>query len=162
MIKLDEFRRYLKIDKHALDDDIVQQPMLFYEVSEAYVVAAAERDGFKEALARVDAGLDAEIREELEKSDTKATEAMVKNQIQCHQDHEKAYKLYAKAKEQADLLAVMKDSFQQRGYMLRDLCQLYVANYFEESSVRGTSNTDAAVYKRRREHLGNAREQRQR
>ncbi len=158
----EEFKSYLQIDKDALDDEIVQQPSLFYRVSETYVQVASKRDALKEQLARVDAELDAEVRDDLDKSDAKVTEAIVKNQVQCSLRHEQAFKAYLAAKEEADLLTAMKEAFHMRGYMLRDLVQLHVANYFENSAIRGTAQTDRHRYDQQRATMAEARKKRQR
>lgn len=145
----------LKIDKSSLDREVTEQPMLFFSVAELYEEAAAERDMLKEELATVDAELDGVIRAKL--GDKKVTEAVVKNGVQLNPKHEKAFQAYLEAKTKAGRLASMKDSFQQRGYMLRDLASLYVASYFEQSSVQGTNNTDTARYNSHRERLAQAR-----
>ena len=158
MIKTDEFRQYLKIDKHALDQELEEQPMLLFQISEAYVQAAAERDMLKEQLATADAKLDNKIR--MDYGDTKYTEAMVKNSIQTDKKHDAAMLKYLDAKKQADLLLALKEAFQSRGYMIRDLCSLYNANYFEEASVRGTGETNRATYSKGRQRIAEARERR--
>lgn len=154
----DEFRRYLQIDKNALDDELISHPQLLFRVSEAYVEAVAERDALKENLLTVDASLDQEIRGELEGG--KVTEAIVKNLIQLHPKHKAASDAYLMSKHKADVLAALKDAFGTRGYMLRDLCQLYTANYFENSSVKDSAAADAATYRRNRQRLAEARERR--
>jgi len=155
-----ELQGYLEIDKLALDDEIVKQPSLFFKASEAYVEAVAERDACKEELSTIDAELDGEIRERLEKRGDKTTEAIVKNEIQTEKRHSAAFDTYILAKTRADRLLALKEAFQQRGYMLRDLASLYVANYYESSSVQGNSRSDAAVYNRQRERLADARTKR--
>lgn len=157
-IDLVEFRKYLQINKHALDDELIQQPSLFYEVSEAYVQAAAERDAAKEALACADAKIDGIIRDR--ESDNKITETMVKNEVTLHPSHIKAFSSWLDAKLLADQLQAMKEAFQQRSYMLKDLASLYVSNYFENQSVRADAQSDAAIYRKRRERLGDARAKR--
>jgi hypothetical protein len=159
---VNELRSYLEIDKHALDDEIVKQPSLFFKVSEAYVEAVAERDACKEELASIDAELDGEVRHKLEVAGEKITEAIVKNEIQTDKKHGPAFDTYILAKTKADMLMALKEAFQQRGYMLRDLCSLYVSQYYDQSSVQGNSKTDAAVYNRQRERLAEAREARKR
>ena len=153
-IDIAELRTYLQIDKLALDDEVVRQPSLFYEVSEAYAEAAAERDMLKEHLAGIDAELDKRFRKEGEK----ATEGKIKAQIQSYKAHQEAFDEWLEAKKQADKLQALKDAFQQRSYMLRDLVSLHNANYFEESSLKTTANQDRVVYHQRRARLGAARE----
>ncbi len=154
MIDIAEFRGYLKINKAALDDEVIQQPSLLFAVSEACAEATARRDKLKEQLATVDAELDFEIRES---AVVKFTDTAIKAQIQIHKDHTVAFKNYLAAKQQADVLSALKDAFQQRSYGIRDLCQLFIANYFEESSVRGNSNTDTVAYQTRREAMAEKR-----
>lgn len=157
-MKLAEFRRYLQIDKLALDDEIIRQPSLFFEVSEAYAEAAVDRDGLKEYLITIDAQLDAKIRAEL--GDAKATEAMIKGRIQTDKEHQSAVNDWLTAKAKADQLGALKEAFQQRSYMLRDLVSLHTANYFEQSAIRSDAASDAVVYSKRRARLAAAREAR--
>ena len=152
-----ELRDYLEIDKHSLDDEIVKQPSLFFQVSEALSEAVAERDACKEELATVDADLDGQIRHDMEVAGDRITEAQVKNGIQVHAKHGPAFDTYILAKTRADKLLAMKEAFQQRGYMLRDLASLYVANYYDSTSIQGTGKSDRAAYNQQREHLAQAR-----
>ncbi len=158
-MNVDEFRRYLTIDKDNLDDEVTQQSTLFFNVAEAYATAATERDTLKELLGTIDAQLDGIIREELEGD--KFTEAMVKNRIQVHPNHKEAFESYLEAKQKADVLGALKDAFHTRSYLLRDLCSLALANYFETGAVKDTAVTDNAVYRRQRQRLAEAREQRE-
>lgn len=157
---LEEFRQYLPVDKFGLDDELCQQSELLFKVSEAYEEALAKRDELKERLATIDAELDGEIREELEKNDEKATDPKVKALVQADIKHQKAFTAYAQAKLLAGKLSALKDSFKDRGFMIRALGDLYVANYFEQKSVQGTSNTDTVVYHQRRARLADHRERR--
>jgi alkylation response protein AidB-like acyl-CoA dehydrogenase len=158
MIDIDELRTYLKIDKHALDQELEEHPMLLFKISEAYVQAAAERDMLKEQLATIDAKLDNKIR--MDYGDSKYTEAMIKTEVQANKTHDIAMLKYLDAKKQAELLFALKEAFVSRGFMIRDLCSLYNANYFEEASVRGTPQTDRATYGKGRQRIAEARERR--
>jgi hypothetical protein len=51
----------------------------------------------------------------------------------------------------------MKEAFQMRSYMLKDLVQLHTINYFEDGSKRGTARTDTFVYEERRKAMAAAR-----
>lgn len=154
---IENLRTWLEIDKHNLDDELVKQPSLFFDVSEAYEEAVAERDACKEELATIDAELDGIIRAKL---GDEATEAMVKHGIQSHARHAEAFDTYILAKTRAGKLQALKESFHQRNYMLRELANLYVSSYYEASSVQGTSKTDKAAYDRQREKLAEARQNR--
>jgi hypothetical protein len=157
-MNLDEYRNYLVIDKHKLDDELKHQASLFYTISEACMQAIAERDYLKEMLARADADCDADIRNAFK--DEKITEAMVKNEILGQKTHKKAFDDWLVAKTKADQLEALKEAFRQRGFMLRDLCQLHVSQYYGDISVQGTNATDTARYNERRERLRAGRENR--
>ena len=147
----------LEIDRTSLDDELMRQPSLFYEIGEQFVMAASKRDALKEELATIDAELDGIGRATLEKRLEKVTEAMVKNYVQTHKRHASAFASYIQAKTECDLLQAMKEAFSQRSFMLRDLCSLYVANYFGETSYKSTQATEATHYSATRERLAAAR-----
>lgn len=155
-MEIDALKSRLAINKSGLDDEVSQQPMLYFEVSEAYVEAAAVRDACKEELTSIDAVLDGEVRTALARSEEKVTEAMVKNSVQSHQKHQDAFDTYMTAKTKADLLAALKEAFAQRGYMLRDLAQLFMASYYEQASM-GAGSLDKAKYQKTRGRLAGAR-----
>lgn len=158
MIDLEELQKQLAIDKSVLDDEVIRQPMLFYMIGEALTTALAERDAAKEELAAVDADLDFRWRRKLAKDKTaKVTETLIKNHVQTSEDHEKAFGMWLEAKTKADRLQALKDAFQQRSYMLRDLVTLYSANYYEEASVRPTKAQEASHYGAQRARISNAR-----
>jgi hypothetical protein len=152
-LKIDEFRGYLPIDKLRLDDEVVQQPALFYEASEACAEAITERDARREELSSVDADLDAEARTAL----SEPKEAEVKAYIQSHARHKKATAEWLDAKELADKLTALKEAFKQRSYSMRILADLHVSNYFESASLKTTAATDKLVYDRQRARLAEGR-----
>lgn len=157
-LTLADLQESLTIDKSVLDDEVIRQPVLFYTVSEMLVDALAERDAAKEELNSVDADLDGIWRRKLGKDPkAKATEAVVKNHVQLSAEHEKAFGVYLTAKTKADRLSALKDAFQARSYMLRDLVSLYSANYYEDASVKPTKAQEASQYASNRSRIGNAR-----
>ena len=154
---LADLHKQLEIDKSALDDEVIRQPSLFYMVSEQLVEASAERDAAKEDLAMVDAELDAHWRTALNTGTARVTDKAIQSHIQTSQRHKDAFIAYLDAKAHADKLLVLKESFQQRSYMLRDLVSLYTANYYEESSIRPTKTQEASQYAANRVRISNAR-----
>jgi|ERR1700722_328765 len=150
----------LAIDKSVLDDEVIRQPVLFYEVSEQLVTALAERDGAKEELATVDAKLSAHWRKQLSGGKDRVTDKRIDTYVQTSDEHEAAFNVYLAAKERADKLQVLKEAFQQRSYMLRDLVALYTANYYEASSIKPSKAQEASHYAANRARMANAREAR--
>lgn len=145
----------LAIDKHALDEEIVRQPQLFSEISEQAVMSAAERDAAKENLKVVDAALWIDWRTKLK--DGKVTEKLLDHHVVTDPDHEKAFNTWLDAKTKADNAENLKDAFQQRSSMLRDLVSLYTSNYYQEASMRPSAASEASHYAANRSHLAKAR-----
>lgn len=159
-MNIDEFRKYLEIDRSSLDDEVRRHASLLFKVSEAMVEAIAKRDYFKEHLASMDAKIDQELRADFEDKGDKYTESQIKSLILTDKERCGVNAKLLEAKAEADKLIALKDAFHQRGYMIRDLCSLYVANFYEDSSVRETSKTSDAVYTRRRARLAEGRKNR--
>lgn len=154
---LEELHQGLAIDKLALDDEVIRQPTLFYQVSEQLTAAIAERDAAKEELANVDASLAQKWRKHLSKDGKRATDTMVAHCVQTSEQHEEAFTQWLSAKTKAEKLLALKDAFHQRSYMLRDLVTLYSANYFEDASMKPTKAQEASQYAANRARIANAR-----
>lgn len=159
IMEIEDFKKLLVIDKGNLDDDVARQAQIFFQVCEAHVEAIAERDACKEELATTDAELDYQVRRDLSQSEEKVTEAMVKNCIQCHKDHQAAFDTYTRAKMKADLLAGLKDSFAQRSDALKDMVKLFLASYFETTTI-SANQLDKAKYEARRNQMAEGRRER--
>lgn len=159
MTDLQELQANLAIDKSMLDDEVIRQPVLFYTVSEMLTIALAERDAAKEELTSVDADLDAFWRNKFgkDKSIGRVTDKMITSAVQTSPGHEKAFSDYLKAKTWADKLLALKEAFQQRSYMLRDLVALYSANYYEDTSMKPSKAQEMAHYSANRQRMANAR-----
>lgn len=154
---IEELHAQLAIDKSVLDDEVIRQPVLFYTVSEALTDVIAERDAAKEELNSVDAELDGKWRAKFAKANTKVTDKVVLSAVQIDPLHEKAFTDWLQAKTRAEKLAALKEAFQQRSYMLRDLVSLYSANYYEDASIRPSREQEASHYAANRQRMSNAR-----
>lgn len=151
-----DYHALLQIDKHALDDALIEQASVYFTISQDLSQAVSDRDEVKENLDVTDAQLYLDIRADLIDNGEKATEAQVSAQVHTHSKHEGAMKDLLKARKQVDVLGALKDSFQQRSYMLRELVELYIAGYFMQSADKGTGGgrgKSDSQYKRNREKI---------
>lgn len=136
--KKDQFSNYrdlLVIDKNALDDELIQQPMRFFEISDLHTAAIATRDKAKEELMLKDAILQAKHRRQLEDAGERPTIQAIEERVIADPTHVKFRDAYIDAKTHADECYAMKESFQQRSYMLRELVALYIAGYYATSAM---------------------------
>jgi hypothetical protein len=145
--QLTKLKDGLRIDKHALDAALMQQPQLYLEVSELVATAIARRDYLKEELTQIDAKLSRSHRHKIEKETGKATEAQVAHAVAVDPQHWEAFEKHNEAKKTADLAGGLKDAFHQRRYMLQELCGLFVASYFQTDTMGVNNNNTVQDYR---------------
>lgn len=129
-VLLEELREALKIDKHSLDDELMYQASLYGRVAEEHAYAVSRRDAANDECKRTDAELDLEIRRGFEAEERKYTESLIHSTVQADPRHTEARTRYLNANRDVDLLEALRDSFRQRGFMLRDMVELYVREYY--------------------------------
>ena len=130
----------LHINKHDLDNELVSQPSLYWELSENYISLAAIRDQKKSDLESVEATLDSQVRLALDKVGDKVTEAKVRCGIQTDPARVAALTSFYKAKEDAEKAQALVEAARQRSYMLRDLVTLHVSGYYSDSALSADSS----------------------
>ena len=131
-------RAKLKIGRDSLDDNAIEQSEYYLEACEAHVLAVSQRDAAKENLAVVDARCAQRLRMEWNKNGEKFNETMVGDAVQCDPEHTKAFEHHAHMVKRAAILGGIKESFDQRQKMLRELSTLFVAGYFSRTTSRAT------------------------
>jgi len=150
----------LKIDRHALDAELVQQPQLFWQVSEAHVNAVSRRDAQKEIVERTRAGCSLAIRGRALEEGRKTTEGCIEAEMSMDQEVIDVTDAYLSMCAEADRLHALKEAFNQRAYVLRDLAGLFVAGYFSNSAVKGkgTDDTRNMLYEQQKKQRAARRE----
>lgn len=125
-----QLRNRIRIDRDRLDIAVEEQAQVFLEVAEQHVHAASARDEAKDRLARLDAGLAQEAREELAKAGQRPTEALVTDAVILHPAHVKVAKEVSQLKSEADRWWVLREAFDHRLRMIRELVGLYASEYY--------------------------------
>jgi len=143
---LDRLRDGLLIDKHNLDDCIMQQPPLYLEVQEAYVLAASVRDERKTYVDEVSATTADSVRRDLTTKDSKPTENQIKEHVATSKEYLDAVATYQDAKKSSDRLGVMVAAYEERGRMLSKLANLFQAGYWSSASASGAGVRDMKAH----------------
>lgn len=142
-----ELEDALRIDEHALEEALRDQPSMFYRVSKAFALEMSRRDAAKQALADAEARADLDIRDEAREEEArvvgkgkeaatskiKLTEGEVRARVQLSAEVVIARDALAARFDAVAKLTALKEAFQQRSYALKDLASLYVANYYTAS-----------------------------
>lgn len=134
-------RNRIKIDRDALDKSVEEQAQVFLEVCDRHVHALSLRDEARDKLSRRDAEIARDTRQKGEKGGTRTTEAMVNDSVMLHTEHIQLSANLTELKKQADLWGVLRDAFDQRMRMIKELVNLYAMGYFGAAGALGPRNT---------------------
>lgn len=121
----------LSIDPHNLDEELLNQPVLYMRYSELAAQAQKDRDRAKEKLDVVRAEQDKAIREKPELYGlAKVTEAAVSSAILKTGPYQEANNNVIETSYQLNLYNAARSAFDHRKKALDLLVQLLMANYF--------------------------------
>lgn len=136
VLRMREYRRDLAIDRTDLDRNLVEQAELYDHVSESMVLAIAERDAAKLDMEEAEAEVARDLRNKsLEEGEKKMAEAAIAQEVKLSPKIKKLSREYLAAKAAVDAWSVLKDSYTQRSYMLREVSMREVARMSSTSSV---------------------------
>jgi hypothetical protein len=137
---------FLEIDQHALDEEWVNQPELFYRYAAEKAQADREVDEAKAELDITRAELDEKIREDpSEYGINKLSNPAVERALSRCKSYQQAVEALADAKYKAAILDAAVKALDQRKYALQSLVSLHGQNYF--STPRATDD-DAKEFAR--------------
>lgn len=133
----DELRHKLRIDKHALDDEVEHQPELYGEVAEAASLSKSQIDSLEEQIKELEADLDTQARADAENEGDRITENAIKAIIASDRDRKEMVIELLDARHLQRRLDALTTSFRHRSYALRDMVDLFLASYYSSRSASG-------------------------
>lgn len=144
----ERLERGLLFDQDDLDQVLIRQPQLFYEVGKQVANLTSQRDAWKQQLAEEEAKADARIRYEMSQDeDNKLREGEIKGKVLLSREVMATNKLLMECNKALGQWTALRDAYVQRAYILKDLANLYATNYFADSTVgygaRSVRNSDA-------------------
>lgn len=141
-LSYDELREKLVLDKHALDDAIEDQPELFHIVALQVARAISVKDGLKRTLDITKADVADRLRSEKIAASQKVVETKIAQDVLIDQLYKDAADVLSDARVEVERWSALKESYNQRSYMIRELGSLYIAGYWELDSVRSGDRGD--------------------
>lgn len=130
---LEEARKNLIININDLSTVCQTQPSIYWEVSMEAVKAMSIRDKAKNDLDNTWSELYVSLKTE----GGKLSDPTVKASVEIEKRYIDAEKVYLSRKREAEEWNAMKEAYQQRANMIKELCGLYVSGSFGEISVKG-------------------------
>lgn len=151
----------LAIDKHKLDEALIIHPLAVAKVGETFAEVVSYRDQAVDDLKTLEANLDAMIRRAAKE---KPTEPQIKSQIARDKDRIRAEHKVIDLTREVNRWSSLHKAIMERGYVIRQLCELWARDYFAISSVKGeaVSNYSQDAYDKNRADLAKQRKDRNR
>lgn len=145
----DEFRKNLKIDKHALDEEIERQPEIYGEIADAAAQAKSQVEALEEELKELESHLDKTIRAKAAQDEEHYTETAFKAKVAGHPNRKKMAIKLLNAKDLQRRLDALQTAQRHKSYALRDMVDLYLSGYYDTHSAKGSKRdyTDAEYEK---------------
>lgn len=142
MNTIEQYKKFLVIDKRNLDGEVQKQAERYWDVAERCAEAISLRDSLKEEKDKV--WSEQFIKNKVEsKLDGKAiSDKVAETYADSSPEFSKATKDFLDAKLDAELWIGMKESWQQRAVMLRELCGLNISMGYGEMVVRNKPLSD--------------------
>jgi hypothetical protein len=145
MSMLEHYRNNLAIDRDDLDTCLMRQPEVYYGVAQNVALSNAERDACKLDLEELQAQLDQDIRAEALRKDEKLTETSLQNRLKTLPKMQDIQREFLKKRQEAESWQVLKEAFQQRSFMLRELVALYIAQRHDAAMEGGAGQARASL-----------------
>jgi len=127
----------LRIDEHHLEHMRRDQPELLYAVSKRVAQLMSKRDTAKKMLKEVEAEVALEIRSQAAQAQEKVTDKGVEAETCIHRDVRTARDAVTEAEAEYNAWDALRESFKDRSYAIRDLIELWLANYYGADMERG-------------------------
>ena len=124
----------LQIDEHALETELRENPDLFYQVASGLALSISKRDEAKQQLDDTEAVVDIELRRDAAKSEDRVTEKELESNRKTDKRVREASKHFNDARADTGRWTALKEAYEQRSYALSKLADLYIANYYSDSS----------------------------
>ena len=155
-VSLRDLERALKIDKHALDEGLECQADLFYMVARECALLVSRQDSASQQQKEVEAAVDQGIRRQLDPNE-KVTERDIEARRRTHPDVVEIVGQLLDLKRDVAIWQALKEAWQQRSYVLKELVTLYVASYYGDSTGRATDRVKGRDADTARRKMADAR-----
>ena len=146
--RLDQLEEKISIDETNINAELIKHPHDFYHVAKGAADAVSERDMAKFEVETYEASLYLTIRRDLTDRGEKFTESLLEHMIHNSDDRIKRVDNYLVAKHLADRWLALKESFVQKGYMLKEIIDNRKSDNIAEGSYASQRREAMTNYKR--------------
>jgi hypothetical protein len=140
------YKERLKIDKHDLDTEMAERQLTYsLAVAERSELEKSRRDELKLKIEQTIAELDGQYRSDAAKAGEKATDKSVDREIEITPKIVDLKKQLIAANLSVGMWGALREEYSQRGWMIRDLIQSFVAGYWSKSMMGSSQKKHSEV-----------------
>ena len=119
---IERLKTRLRINKYDLDDELVEQPVLFHRVAEGHALSMSNRDSQKEYLKRIEGRIAIRVRSELFEAGTpKPTKEQILSALNTDTEWQNEREKFLETSKLVDRWFALLDAYRARGYALHNL-----------------------------------------
>lgn len=144
-MSLEQYRGMLAIQPHRLDEELEIQAMIQDRIANQRAIANAKQLEAKDILARKESRIADELRED----DPKLTVGGVNGKVARDPERLKAWDHYQACRTEFESWDGLYESWKTRGYKIRDLADLWIAQYYTTDSYTSKATASAGNDERR-------------
>jgi len=134
---MENYKKYLGIDKNDLDEECVKQPTLYDKFASQVPDLIHSMDIAKTEMEKLYATMYQDIvSTSIGNGEKKPTDKAIDNEITSSELFQEEKLGYYEAKKKAELGKVIKESFMQRKEMIRGLIELHNSTYWSRSEKK--------------------------
>lgn len=148
---IENYRTMLRINRHRLDEELELQSELMDRISSQVAVLNSQQLEAKEELAKVEARLFLELKED------KVSNEAANAEVRKHRERVAAWQRYQVARQVYEDWQGLLNAWTARGYHIKVIADLFIAQYFAVTTVHGPDDNTVHAARAR---LSEAREQR--
>ena len=154
-------KSFLAIDPLRLDEEWLNQPLLYFKYAERLAEARRVQDNASASFDAIYATLSNKIRRRLLKKKLKLTEGAIEISIQMQPEYKEAVRTKINSKYDVDILQSAVIALTQRKSALTELVELHLSSYYAEprakSSAGGNISADALQRRAAQRTIGKKR-----
>lgn len=151
--ELEEVRSNLRINEDEIDRALAEHSEWFRKAGDHLNEVTADHDTLKLELKELVAELDGQIRKNAVEVEEKLTETQLNNRIQVLPRVKDLNRKILAAKKRMDDASTLKESYQQRSFMLRGMNDSANARLYNMGIERGAASARMRIGERNHERL---------
>lgn len=136
MATLEQYRKMLTVNRHRLDEELELQSMLMDQIASSVARFNSQQLEAKEDLAKVEARIFLELKED------KVSNEAANAEVRKHRERITAWQRYQIARQEYEEWQGLLNAWTSRGYHIKTLADLYIAQYFTAATIHGPEDTN--------------------